>query len=212
MDGPEFRRRMSGGRREQADVLAELLPAIRRRVRQSVSKAGLGADHVDDILQDIAYQVLTDWQACRTEGAIWGWISTVAYNAAIDVQRRHAKHESVDADREDDASEPARLFAPIRSGSNPAGVYEQRHEVSDCIRRVFAALDREGPARTGSTRTIEILRFTVLISDDVDDLAKHLQCGRHAAIQRRSYALQKLRELCARFCGEAFCGFHRRPA
>jgi len=211
VDAKEFLRRMSLGAREQEAVVRELLPELRRRTRFAAFQAGINAgDRLDDLLQEVCVVLLTKRDDLRTDGSIWPWIGRVVYHKAIDLQRHHARFVQPSALGDDAETD----WDPGQHGAGvtPPGSYEPRYEFSDCIRRVFDALEQEPAPRKGSRRTLDLLHFHLTVSDELDDLARFLDCSRHAAAERRSYALKKLRELCARFCGDDHCGLSMTQA
>jgi hypothetical protein len=113
------------------------------------------------------------------------------------IHRQQARLKSLDAMR-DDAKEQNR--APMDEES-----YEFAGEQQLCVGQVLDFLDKEPPPRKGAKRTIDLLRFTVEFGSDTEALAAFLGTSQGAAKERKRYALQKIRELCLRFCGAENC-------
>jgi hypothetical protein len=103
---------------------------------------------------------------------------------------------SVDQTRQVEGDPPTQLIERI---STPDPVLE------DCVARVLNQLNSEGPPRAGSIRTMELIEFIVDHGTDTAALAEFLKCSDSAAKERKRYALQKFRELCAQFCESENC-------
>jgi len=197
LESVEFLQRMSAGEKERRAAMRDLYPQLLRQARNACRKGGLyrPAD-VDDILQDVCEVILTKWHTFHAENNLWGWIGTIIKNLVVDAHRRGSRLVSVDQAQQAGGGAPPRLIEPM-STPDPA------HE--DCVARVLDRLNSEGPARAGSIRTIELIEFIVDCGADTAALADFLNCRESAAKERKRYALQKFRELCAQLCESDEC-------
>jgi len=197
LESVEFLQRMGAGERERRAAIRDLYPQLLQQVRSSCRKGGLyrPAD-ADDVLQDVCVVILTKWQTFHGENNLWGWISTIIKHRVVDVHRRGIRLVSVDQTRQVEGDPPTQLIERI---STPDPVLE------DCVARVLNQLNSEGPPRAGSIRTMELIEFIVDHGTDTAALAEFLKCSDSAAKERKRYALQKFRELCAQFCESENC-------
>jgi hypothetical protein len=119
-----------------------------------------------------------------------------AENSIIGIHRRRGRLFSLDQAQEADGQAPP-LIAEPSSTPDPA------HE--DCVARVLAKLNSEGPARAGSIRMFDLIEFIIDCGTDTSALAEFLGCSDTAAKERKRYALHKFRELCVEFCASDEC-------
>jgi RNA polymerase sigma factor (sigma-70 family) len=174
----------------------DLYPRLLRQVSAACRKRGLyRAADTEDVLQDVCEVILTKWGTFHVERSLWAWIGTIIVNKVMDVHRRGSRLSSIDQ------LQQAEDGPPIFIG--PAMTHDPAHE--DCVARVLSQLMSEGPARAGSIRTIELINFIVDCGTDTEALAEFLGCSESAAKERKRYALEKIRELCARFCESPEC-------
>jgi len=76
-----------------------------------------------------------------------------------------------------------------------------------CVQQVLAELEAEPPARKGSMRKIDVVRYWVSNSPTTEELAKFLNTSLSAATTRKSVIAAALRELCKKYCGQDECAF-----
>lgn len=201
MEGDEFLRRM---REQDASVWEALYPVVR--------KIALGAcrdlrvfdrGSTDDIVQDVCLRVFTRWESYRGDSKLGTWIYAIARNRCVDELLRARKHVSA-------TSEPAEGD----DGAIGDGVFDQTEDESQsnpeqrlCVQQVLAELENEPPARKGSMRKIDVLRWWVQHGPTTDELAAFLKTSLSAAKERKSYILKHVRELCRQYCGHDECAF-----
>jgi hypothetical protein len=154
----------------------------------------------NDVLQDVCEVILRKWQTFHVENNLWGWIDTIIRNNVINAHRRGSRFVSIVQTHKFEEDEPLKFIEP----SNTPDPF---HE--DCVAKVLDRLYGEAPARAGSVRTIELIEFIVDCGTDTRALADYLGCGESAAKERKRYALQKFRELCAEFCESDDCAATR---
>ena len=200
VEGDEFLRRM---RAKDRSVWDDLYPYLRKVAQGACRDLRVFDRSVDDVVQDVSLKVFTRWESYRGDSKLGTWIYAIARNRCIDELARAGRQAAVVADLhvgDDDADvdDPlARL--PDESLSNP--------EQQLCVQQVLAELDEEPPARRGSMRKIDVLRWWVEHSPSTEELAEFLQTSLSAAKERKSYILKHVRELCRRFCGHDECAF-----
>jgi DNA-directed RNA polymerase specialized sigma24 family protein len=192
IDGEEFRRRMQSG---DLSVFDDLMPALRTLSLGACRDLRVFDSLREDIVQDVAFKVFTDWVAWRGDSSLSTWIYAIARNRCLDEIRRRTVRgdDRVPADGEDGAAavaEPA--WDPL-----PAQAL--------CVQRVIAALEAQGAARSGSRRMIEVLEYCAVHDPSSDELARFLGTGAAAARERKSYLLRQLRALCLEHCGSEDC-------
>jgi DNA-directed RNA polymerase specialized sigma24 family protein len=209
VEGKEFVRRMGAGEAERERVFRELLPELERRVRGVCWKQGLRShESIDDALQMTVMAMLTHWHAYRGDGSLWGWVSRIASNHAVDHHRESAKLVSLDG-LDDEAMQGD---APPASAGLRADIEQRTAFSADplhraCVDRVMSELAAEPKARSGAVRTEDLLNFVALASPDTAELAGFLGTSESGAKERKRYALQKLSELCRTHCGTDDCSW-----
>lgn len=197
MDGQQFVDCMVRG---DATVWERLLPQLRAIALGACRKLQVFDEIKEDIVQDVALKVFTDWRSYRLESEFDAWIYSIARNRCIDALRKrvvrgdHRLPEDVSqAFADHERREPYRLFHPSL-------------EQTLCVQQMIMALDAEGDARKGSMRAIEVVRWLVLDGGSPDELAVFLKTTPGAAKTRKSAILKRVRELCQKFCGDDECG------
>ena len=78
-----------------------------------------------------------------------------------------------------------------------------------CVQQMIAELEAQPPARKGSMRMIDVLRWCVEQSPSSEELALFMETSISAAKERKSYILKHVRELCSKFCGHDECAFDK---
>jgi RNA polymerase sigma factor (sigma-70 family) len=196
VESVEFVQRLAAGATERRAVMHDLYPRLLQQVSTACRKRGVyRAADTEDVLQDVCEVILTKWRTFQVENNLWGWIGTIIKNKVIDVHRRGSRLSSIDQPQQAEDRPPILI--------EPSMTHDPVHE--DCVARVLSQLTGEGPARAGSIRTIELINFIVDCGTDTQSLAEFLGCGESAAKERKRYALEKIRELCARFCESHEC-------
>jgi RNA polymerase sigma factor (sigma-70 family) len=197
LEAAAFVQRMAAGERERRAVMFELFPQLSQQTLRACRKYGLyRTSDADDVLQDVCVVVLTKWHTFHRENSLWGWVGAITRNSVIDVHRRRGRLFSLDQAQEAEGGAPPLV-------AEPASTPDHAHE--DCVARVLAKLNSEGPARTGSIRTLDMIEFIVDCGTNTSALAEFLGCSDSAAKERKRYALHKFRELCVEFCGSDEC-------
>ncbi len=197
MEGQEFVDCMVRG---DASVWDRLLPQLRAVALGACRKLQVYDELKEDIVQDVALNVFTDWRAFRLESQLDTWIYSIARNRCIDALRKRVvrgdHHLPQDVDKafsDHEKRESFRLFQPSL-------------EQTLCVQQMVAALDAEGEARKGSMRAIEVVRWLAVDGGPPEELAAFLQTTPGAAKTRKHAILRRVRELCQKFCGDDECG------
>ena len=201
MEGKEFLHRMHKG---DKGVWESILPMIKSLSLTACYNLGVYDQLKDDIVQEVATKVFTNWRSYNCNSKLSVWIYAIAKNRCIDELRKmkvrgdnlsHTKN----LDNEDDIN-PTELLID-HSQSN----IEQRL----CIHQMLAELESEPPARKGSMRKIDLIRWCVEHGGTNEKLAEFLQTSPSAAKERKRYLLEQLRKLCIKFCGHKECAFEK---
>lgn len=193
MDGEEFVRRMHAG---DASVWDALAPLIRRIVFGACHDLGVHDSLKDDVAQDVALRVFTHWQSYALQCSMGTWIYAIARNRCLDaLRKRTVRGETASLGARSDGRDTAPPDLPA------AVDYEQML----CVQQMLDALESQAPARKGSHRIIDVLRWCVENSPSTDELAAFLQTTPAAAKERKSSILKRLKELCRKFCGADDC-------
>lgn len=205
MDGSEFLRRMRMGPQEQGRVLAELQPFVVRKVRALLARFRRSlADDVLDVVQDVNERILRNWPQFDGQGPLEAWIGRIARNRVIDLWRplRDVQFIDLDADENTTASDKLSQLKDRGEVAPPPDFFFER----SCLGLALATLSAAPPARKGSMRAYDLIAYLVdAMGPDAEELAEFLNTTRHAAVERRSQVLKKLREVCERVCGRDDC-------
>lgn len=201
MDGDEFLRRMRKG---DAGVWDELMPVLRKLALGACRDLHVFDQLKDDIVQDVALRVFTHWQSFNSQSKLSVWIYSIARNRCLD-ELRKTKVRGDDQDHtpyhDDDSEISATDLIVDHSHSN----MEQRL----CVQQMIAELEAQPPARKGSMRKIDVLRWCVESEPSAEELSRFLETTPGAAKERKSQIIKHLRELCQKFCGHDECAFSK---
>lgn len=201
MQGEEFLRRMNKGDR---GLWEALLPIIKSLSLTACFNLGVYDQLKDDIVQEVATKVFTNWKSYNGRSKLSVWIYAIAKNQCIDELRkmkvRSDNLNHTNYHDEECETNPAELIVD-HTQSN----IEQRL----CIHQMLAELEAEPPARKGSMRKIELIRWCVEHGGTNEMLAEYLQTSIDAAKERKRYLLEQLRKLCIKFCGHKECAFDK---
>lgn len=192
MDGEEFLRRMGAG---DATVWDALMPALRVIALGACRDLRVFDSLREDIVQDVAFKVFTDWRGYRGDSRLATWIYAIARNRCLDELRKRAV-------RGDDRLPADGAEAP-EEASGPA--WDPQPEQSLCVQQVIRELEAQGEARKGSMRMIDVLVWWVENSPSTEELARFLRTSLAAAKERKSYILRQLKALCRKHCGHDEC-------
>ena len=202
MTGEEFLARMRGGATAREAVIEEIHAELRRRTQAACAKVNLfDAHHVEDVVQHTMEVLWTKWEQVRPESTIWAWLYVVARNRAYDVYRSGRHFDGARSIEDVDAAQEDEYAIGHTENSNQPNEAERR----DCINRIFCALEADPPARKGSVRVIDLIRFVAIEGPDTRTLAAYLKCTEAAAKERKRYALARFTELCNQLCGHGYC-------
>lgn len=192
MEGDEFLRRMRAG---DASVWDALMPALRVIALGACRDLRVFDSLRDDIVQDVAFKVFTDWQGYRGDSKLGTWIYAIARNRCLDELRKRSVRgdDRMPVDDEDGSV--------LDAGSG----YDPKPEQALCVQHVIRELEAQGEARQGSRRMIEVLMWWVENSPSTEELAGYLATTVAAAKERKSYILRQLRSLCRKHCGHDEC-------
>jgi len=199
MEGEEFLQRM---RARDPRVFDDLMPALEQVVNGACAALRVfDRDQRLDVLQEVALKVFSHWHSYQGNSRLATWFYVIARNACLDDLRRRRRHavEVTQLDPEEDQVGNALDKLADESQSKP----EQRM----CVQQVLAELEAEPPARKGSMRKIDVVRYWVSNSPTTEELAKFLNTSLSAATTRKSVIAAALRELCKKYCGQDECAF-----
>jgi RNA polymerase sigma factor (sigma-70 family) len=200
MESEEFIRRLRGG---DTRVFDDLMPTLLRLTYSACKQHGVIDDRREDFAQDVALKVFSKWQSFEGHSRLSTWIYSIASHTVLDaLQLAQARRERTTAEADDpvlgEAATP--LWAAAGASSSP----EQRR----CVQAVLDELEREPPARKGSMRKVDLLRWCVLNSPTTVELAAFLNTSEGAARQRMTYLRKEIEALCKHHCGTAECSLH----
>src|SRR5262245_22843196 len=127
MEGEEFLRRMRDG---DDGVWDALMPSLRVIALGACRDLRVFDTLREDIVQDVAFKVFSDWHSYRGESKLATWIYSIARNCCLDELRRRAVRgdDRVTASPDDPPDEM------IESSYHP------RPEHALCIQQVLDAL------------------------------------------------------------------------
>lgn len=194
MEGEEFLRRMRAG---DASVWDELMPALRTIARGACRDLRVFDELREDIVQEVAFKVFTDWASYRADSRLGTWVYSIARHRCLDeLRKRRVRGEGRvvapgGADG-DDAPEAGEHWNPDMAQSL-------------CVQQVLRELESQGEARKGSRRMIEVLLWWVENGPGTEELAAFLKTSVAAAKERKRYILRHVRELCRKYCGHDEC-------
>jgi RNA polymerase sigma factor (sigma-70 family) len=196
VESEEFVRRMQA---KDPTLFNDLMPILTRVTQGVCTKRGVFGDRREDIVQDVAIKVLQRGATFLGLSQFTSWLHTVADNTVLDaLGLAQAQNEHTTADPDDPVlGEGAKPLWAATANSNP----NQRL----CVGAVIEELEREPPARKGSMRKIDLLRYWVEKSPTYAELAAHLGTSEAAARQRMHYLREELSKLCKHHCGNGDC-------
>lgn len=199
MEGEEFLRRMLA---RDPRVFDDLMPTLERVVNGACAAFRMFDPHQrQDVLQEVAVKVFSHWQSYQGGSRLATWLYAIARNACLDELRRRRRH-AVEITQLDTADDP--VGSPL---DTIADVSHAHPEQSLCVQQVLAELEAEPPARKGSMRKIDVLRFWVTHSPTTEQLAAFLNTTLSAATTRKSAIAAAVRALCQKYCGQEECAF-----
>lgn len=199
MEGEEFLRRMQA---RDPRVFDDLMPAMERVVNGACAAFRMFDPHQrQDVLQEVAVKVFSHWNSYQGGSRLGTWLYAIARNVCLDELRRRRRHavEVTQLDTAEDQVGSVLDAVADNSQSNP--------EQSLCVQQVLAELEAEPPARKGSMRKIDVLRFWVTNSPTTEQLAAFLNTTLSAATTRKSAIAAAVRVLCQKYCGQDECAF-----
>lgn len=197
MDGHEFLRKMRAG---DASVWEALMPALHKVTVGACRDLKVFDQRKDDIVQDVALKVFTHWESFQGDSKLNTWIYSIARNRCLDeLRRQRTRNEAQDGAQEGDDG-LALLDSLVDETQS-----DMEHRL--CVQEVLADLDTQPPARKGSMRMIDVLRWWVENSPSTEELADFLKTSVGAAKERKSYILKHVRSLCRKYCGQDECAF-----
>lgn len=193
MDGEEFLRRMRAG---DASVWEALMPSLRVIALGACRDLRVFDELREDIVQDVAFKVFTDWTSYRGDSKLSTWMYAIARHRCLDELRKRAVRGDdripAPADGEDELAEAGASWHPDMAQSL-------------CVQQVLRELETQGEARQGSRRMIDVLLWWVENSPSTEELAQFLATSVAAAKERKSYILRHVKALCRKFCGHDEC-------
>lgn len=197
VESEEFLRRMA---RQDFQVWDELMPKLRKIALGACRDLNVYDQLKDDIVQNVALKVFTNWQSFNGASKLNTWIYAIARNCCIDELRKTIIRNEASSAVGEDGDEPVDgLIGLLADDSNSD--MEQRL----CVQQVLVELETEPPPRKGSIRKIDLLRWWVTHHPSTEELADFLKTSLAAAKERKSYVLKALRELCHKYCGHDEC-------
>ncbi|MBX3604738.1 MAG: sigma-70 family RNA polymerase sigma factor [Piscinibacter sp.] len=193
MEGDEFLRRMRAG---DASVWEALMPALRTIALGACRDLKVFDTLREDIVQDVAFKVFTDWSSYRGDSKLATWLYAIARHRCLDELRKRAVRgdDRLPAAAEDDEAAPA---------ADPSWHPDMAQSL--CVQQVLRELEGQGEARKGSQRMIDVLLWWVENSPSTEELAAFLATSVAAAKERKSYILRSIKALCRKYCGHDEC-------
>jgi len=193
MDGEDFLRRM---RANDVGVFDDLMPELENIVHGACASFRLFDQRRDDVVQEVAVKALVNWTSYRGDSRLGTWLYAIARNACLDEIRRGRRYvaESGEGGKDSDGW----ISGTVDESQSD---FEQRL----CVHQVLAELEAEPPARKGSMRKMEVLKWWVLNSPTTEELAAFLGTTLSAATTRKSAIVAAVRALCAKYCGHDEC-------
>lgn len=180
-----------------AAVWDDLLPMLRATALGACHDLRVFDTLREDIVQDVALKVFTDWESYRGDSRLSTWIYSIARHRCLDeMRRRKVRGEGLDT---------GVLITDDGSGVSPEPFHHPDIDQTLCVQEVIADLEAQGDARKGGMRMIEVVTWWVIHSPSSEELADYLQTSVAAAKERKSYILRHIRQLCRKFCGHEDC-------
>jgi RNA polymerase sigma-70 factor, ECF subfamily len=202
MDGEDFLRRMRAG---DASVWEDLMPVLRKVALGACRDLKMFDQRRADIVQEVALKVFTHWQSYQGESRLTTWIYAIARNCCLDdMRKQRVRNETQGAvpEDEDGLTLLDRLVDETQS--------DMEHRL--CVQEVLSELDSHPPARKGSMRMIDVLRWWVQNGPTTEELAAFLDTTTNAAKERKSYILKHIKSLCQKYCGHEECAISKAGA
>ena len=200
MEGEDFLRRM---RVADASVFDTLMPALRAIALGACRDLKVFDELREDIVQDVAFKVFTDWASYRGDSRLSTWVYAIARNRCLDEIRKRARR----GDDRVGASVAGSDDEPSDDAQQPSWHPDMAQSL--CVQQVLHELEAQGEARKGGKRMIDVLLWWVENSPSTEELAAFLATTVAAAKERKSYILRHLKALCRRFCGDDECVLSR---
>lgn len=196
MQGDEFIKRMQ--LKDTDGVWNELMPDLRRIALGACRDLRVYDSLKDDIVQDVALRVFSQWQSYTGQSSLNTWIYAIARNRCLDeLRKRVVRGDSSGSYTDKSKIDPRK------------DRYDPKFELMLCVQQLLAALDAQPAARKNSHRIIEVLLFWVLNSPTMEELAEFLGCTVAAAKQRMYEIRKHLEELCRKYCGHEDCSLQQ---
>lgn len=196
MDGKEFLSKMHAN---DPMVWDELIPMLRRIALGACRDLGVYDAIKEDIAQDVALRVFTQWQTYTGQSSLSTWLYAIARNRCLDeLRKRVVRGESGSRQNNKFHSDETTMTPPEAS-------YDPKLELMLCVHQLLAELDAQGPARRNSHRMIDVLIYWVEHSPTMEELADFLQITVQAAKQRMYEIRKRIEQLCRYYCGHDDC-------
>lgn len=192
MDGKDFLRKMQTG-----DVMVwdEVMPMLRRIALGACRDLRVYDTLKEDIVQEVALRVFTQWQSYTGQSTLSTWIYAIARNRCLDeLRKRVVRGEQHHSSNNSDESTPP-----------PAGSYDAKFELMLCVQQLLAELDAQPAARKNSHRISDVLKYWIESSPTMEELADYLNTSVTAAKQRMYEIRKRMEELCRKYCGHDDC-------
>lgn len=197
MDAKEFLRRMEQG---DPTVFIEVMKILRPLTVSACNATRIPHMDREDVVQEVALKVFRKWQTFGARSKLSTWIYAIAYHHCLDLNesRKNAPDFIEPPDDPDNPNGPVEISVADPSHGDP--------DHTRCIQKVLAELEREPPPRDNSVRRIDLLRFWVETHPSGPELAAFLKTETvQDATQRKHYAWQVIKRLCAKHCGTDEC-------
>ena len=195
MHGNEFLNKMKAN---DSTVWDDLMPMLRRIALGACRDLGIFDTLKEDIVQEVAVRVFTQWQSYSGQSALTTWLYAIARHRCLDELRKR-KVRGEGRGRKSDPSNDTSASPP----SEPS--YDAKLDLMLCVQQVLAELEAQVPARRDSHRIIDVLMFWVEHCPTTEELAQFLQTSVPAAKQRKYEIRKRVEELCRKFCGHDDC-------
>lgn len=190
MRGDDFLKRMETG---DPTIWDELMPMLRRITLGACSNLRVYDSIQEDIVQDVAIRVFTQWQSYSGQSALSTWLYSIAQNRCLDELRKR----KVRGETHSRNSNPADAASAT---SLPEPSYDPKLDLMLCVQQMLAELETHVPTRRDSRRMIDVLRFWLEHSPTTEELAEFLQTTVQAAKQRKYEIRKRIEALCQKYC------------
>lgn len=191
MTGNEFLNKMKA---DDSTVWDDLMPILRRIALGACRDLGIFDTLKEDIVQDVAERVFTQWQSYSGRSSLTTWFYAIARNRCLDELRKR-KVRGEGRSHKGDPSEDTSTAPP------PEPSYDAKLDLMLCVQQVLAALEAQVPARRDSRHMIDVLIFWVEHCPTTEELAQFLGTTVAAAKQRKYEIRKRIEELCRQYCG-----------